>query len=193
MNIFYLSPEPRACARYHCDKHVVKMILELGQLLSTAHRVLDGKEYVDSSSGRRIKRWKLENPIMDSTLYKATHINHPSAVWCRSGVPQYLYTLDLFYALIDEYEHRYGKTHACTKLETVLVAPPKNIDKAVDWNEPPQAMPEDCRIKGDSVEAYRLYYTKYKYTFAKWKNRMPPHWWQKPNDGKKEDTHNANL
>lgn len=44
MNIFYLDPNPTKCARYHADKHCVKMVLEYAQLLSTAHRVLDGVE-----------------------------------------------------------------------------------------------------------------------------------------------------
>jgi hypothetical protein len=44
MNIFYLDEDPKICAQYHCDKHVVKMIIEYAQLLSTAHRVLDGFE-----------------------------------------------------------------------------------------------------------------------------------------------------
>ena len=40
MNIFgYLDKDPKRCAEMHCDKHVVKMILEYAQLLSTAHRV----------------------------------------------------------------------------------------------------------------------------------------------------------
>ena len=47
MNIFYLSTNTDECARYHCDKHVVKMILETAQMLSTAHRVLDGDELAD--------------------------------------------------------------------------------------------------------------------------------------------------
>ena len=42
MNIFYLSSNPGECARQHCDKHVVKMIVEYAQLMSTAHRLLDG-------------------------------------------------------------------------------------------------------------------------------------------------------
>jgi hypothetical protein len=33
MNIFYLDKDPETCAQYHCDKHVVKMILETAQLL----------------------------------------------------------------------------------------------------------------------------------------------------------------
>lgn len=42
MNIFYLDKNPVMAAQYHCDQHVVKMILETAQMLSTAHRVLDG-------------------------------------------------------------------------------------------------------------------------------------------------------
>ena len=44
MNIFYLHKDPDICAEYHCDKHVLKMIIEYAQLLSTAHRMLDGEE-----------------------------------------------------------------------------------------------------------------------------------------------------
>ena len=43
MNIFYLHENPEICAEYHCDKHVVKMILETAQMLSTAHRIIDGE------------------------------------------------------------------------------------------------------------------------------------------------------
>lgn len=42
MNIFVLHDEPRLAAQAHLDRHVVKMILEYAQLLSTAHRILDG-------------------------------------------------------------------------------------------------------------------------------------------------------
>jgi len=83
MNIFYLDNHTHRCAKQHCDKHVVKMIIEYAQLLSTAHRVIDGIEYTDlSKNGRRIKRWKMvKNSNMEETLYKAAMVNHPSAVW----------------------------------------------------------------------------------------------------------------
>ena len=62
MNIFILDKNPIKAAREHCDKHVVKMIVESGQMLSTAHRLLDGKEYIEKSrTGRNIKRWKLND------------------------------------------------------------------------------------------------------------------------------------
>ena len=46
MNIFYLHKKPEISAQLHCDKHVVKMIIEYAQMLSTAHRMLDGRHYV---------------------------------------------------------------------------------------------------------------------------------------------------
>lgn len=39
MNIFVLSTNPVECASFHNDKHVVKMIVEYAQLLSSVHRV----------------------------------------------------------------------------------------------------------------------------------------------------------
>ena len=63
MNIFFLHRDPEQAAKEHVDKHVVKMIVEYAQLLSTAHRMIDGSEYTDySKNGRKVKRYKLENP-----------------------------------------------------------------------------------------------------------------------------------
>ena len=50
MNIFYLDRDPKIAAEMHCDKHVVKMILESAQMMSTAHRVLDGDTYADENN-----------------------------------------------------------------------------------------------------------------------------------------------
>ena len=62
MNIFYLDNDVAKCAEMHCDKHVVKMISEYAQLMSTAHRMLDGEEYIDkTANGRKIKRWRMKD------------------------------------------------------------------------------------------------------------------------------------
>ena len=37
MNIFVLDEDPIKAAAYHCNKHVVKMIIECAQMLSTVH------------------------------------------------------------------------------------------------------------------------------------------------------------
>ena len=79
MNIFYLHKDPVIAAQMSCDKHVVKMILESAQLLSTCHRVQDGTEWYDkTANGRRIKRWKHPNKNIDALLYKAGWVKHPT-------------------------------------------------------------------------------------------------------------------
>lgn len=99
MNIFYLHNDPTECAKLHADKHVVKMILEYAQLLSTAHRILDGHEVIEqTANGRRIKRWKLESDL-DKVLYKSTHSNHPSAIWVRQNQQNYIWLSQLLYAV----------------------------------------------------------------------------------------------
>ena len=37
MNMFVLDEQPQKAAEYHCNKHVVKMILEAGQMGCAAH------------------------------------------------------------------------------------------------------------------------------------------------------------
>ena len=173
MNIFYLHEDPVRSAQLHCDKHVVKMIIEYAQMLSTAHRMLDGTQYIDQSSGRRIKRWRLANPYMESFLYKASHINHPSAQWVRENAIQYQYMYDMFVALCDEYTYRYGKVHMTDdKLRELLNVLPKNI-KLGTWRQPPPAMPDYCKHE-DSIISYHKYYANEKKGFAKWTNRERP-------------------
>ena len=53
MNIFYLHEDPIQNAKWHVDKHVVKMVTEYAQLLSTAHRILDGTEYEGRTANNR--------------------------------------------------------------------------------------------------------------------------------------------
>ena len=173
MNLFYLHEEPEVSAKLHCDKHVVKMIIEYAQMLSTAHRMLDGTQYTDASSGRRIQRWKLDNSNMDGVLYKASHINHPSAIWVRENAIQYQYMYDLFVELCDEYTFRYGKEHLTdTKLRQLLNQLPNNITLGV-WREPPQCMPDDVKCES-VIDAYHKYYKVYKKDFAKWTSRPTP-------------------
>jgi len=179
MNIFLLHENPVLCAEQHCDKHVVKMVIEYAQLMSTAHRVLDGDLYEDkTAAGRRIKRWRHPNSNMEATLYKASHINHPDGIWVRSSDANYNYLYNLWCRLSEEYTHRYGRTHLTQeKLENLLRFAPKNIEHApmADVHGLPLAMPDD--VKGKSVvKSYRRYYNKYKIDFAKYTNREEPEW-----------------
>ena len=177
MNIFYLDNDPTTCAQMHNDKHVVKMILEYAQLLSTAHRVLDGT-LTDgfSASGRKKKIYVLADS-RDAIIYSATHLNHPSAVWVRHSYENYEWLYQLFLAVLKEYTYRYGKLHACEKLVEVLCTVPTNIPKGVGFTEPTPAMPDEVKIVGSSLASYKNYYINNKAHLASWKKRNIPEWY----------------
>ena len=157
MNIFYLDKDPVIAAQMSCDKHVVKMILESAQMLSTAHRVLDGDEYADKVG-----------------LYKMAHKNHPSSIWVRQCYQQYKWLYDHMVALMEEYTYRYGKHHATERLKVPLSEYPKAISVG-DYTNPPQCMPEVCKGE-DTVLAYQNYYIIEKSGFARWTKREIPAW-----------------
>ena len=129
MNIFYLHDNPKVCSQYHVDKHVVKMILETAQLLSTAHWLSGG-----------------EGP------YRATHKNHPSAIWARSNKSNYRWLCELGMELCKEYTHRYGKIH---KTQQHLEWLTKNIPNIPNgkFTQPTLAMPDQYK-RDDPVKSY---------------------------------------
>ena len=174
INIFYLDKDPVQAAIWAVDRHCVKMILESAQLLSTAHRVLDGVEIEGKSkTGRKARRWVL-NDAREDVLYSATHINHPSSVWCRQSVQNYEWLVEHFFALMMEYNYRYDKQHKCYgELSYMLQSPPKNLEN-YDWTEMPSCMAEEYIISDDPIINYRNYYKIGKSNLHSWKNRQPP-------------------
>jgi hypothetical protein len=178
MNVFYLNKDPKQCASEHCDKHVVKMVIEYAQLLSTAHRVLDGIEYSElSKKGRMMKRWLIKDS-REQKLYKASHINHPDGIWVRNSCGNYNWLYKLFVATCDEYTKRYGRKHETDrKLRNILALEPENI-KCGEFVEPPQCMPDNCKDT-NTIQAYRNYYITEKKSFAKWKTKTPE-WFANP-------------
>jgi hypothetical protein len=87
MNIFVLDRNPVVAAQMQCDKHIVKMIVESGQMLSTAHRMLDAEvTRGPSKSGKTIqKKWVFRDERED-VLYKAVHMYHPCTTWTMQSV-----------------------------------------------------------------------------------------------------------
>lgn len=179
MNIFVLDADPRVAAEYHCDKHCVKMILEYAQILSTAHRVLDGslKTIFNSSTKRNCTQFVLPDE-RESVLYKATHINHPSTIWARQSSGNYIWLRDLFFRLSKEYEKRYNRQHATfKKLMEPLSTPPKTVSHANKEFVPSMlAMPDDSKNQNSVIESYRRYYIDHKRNIAKWKSGHIPPW-----------------
>jgi hypothetical protein len=154
MNIFYLDNDPATAARSHCDKHVVKMILETCQLLCTAHR-LGGNT----------------SPV----LYKATHINHPSAHWVRLSSRNYLWAYRLLCELCKEYTYRYGRVHASERLLEPLRAIPKSVPN-IGSTPIPQCMPDQYKVKDNPIQAYRNYYREGKASLLNYTKRAKPSW-----------------
>ena len=177
MNIFHMHEDPIIAAQMMCDKHVVKMIVESAQILSTAHRVLDGEEFYDlSKNGRRVKKWRLPKD-QDPYFYHAHSAMHPSCIWARASADNYMWLYRHFRALCKEYTYRYGKFHATdTKMSATLLNLPKNIPH-IGLTEFNQSMPDYCK-REDAVEAYRTYYLNEKKYFAKWTKREKPDWWK---------------
>lgn len=178
-----MSENPKECARFHNNKHTVKMILEYAQLLSTAHRVLDGNEVVaKSKTNRNVKRWVL-NDSRDNILYSATHINHPSAIWVRQSRDNYAWLWSLLQELCKEYTYRYGKIHKVEQdgLLEALRFVPCGIKEHPKFTEPTPAMPKDVIISGDSISSYRNYYVRHKQHLAEWSGKIngrpQPEWY----------------
>lgn len=152
MNIFVLDKDPKQCAIYHNDKHCIKQLLETAQLLCGVHWVEGG-----------------EAP------YKLSHKNHPSAIWARECVENYIWLCDLGLELCNEYTYRYGKRHKSQDIIEWCLLNVPNIPEKGDITPFALAMPDECKV-GDAVASYRAYYMVEKRGFAVWKNREVPQW-----------------
>ena len=184
MNVFVLSTDPVEAARMHCDKHVPKMIVESAQMISTAHRMLDGHTIKKpSKSGKRIiNYWEHPDPIDEELLYKAVHHNHPCTVWTRESLHNYNWHYELFAELCNEFTKRFKKTHLTESLLLErLKKAPVNIPHAgfTPFRLAMSNLPE-C-ITEDPVESYRNYYiAKQSYMPCDWEKGTPmPDWFQK--------------
>ncbi|MCY4044446.1 MAG: hypothetical protein OXE99_05140 [Cellvibrionales bacterium] len=152
MNIFVLDENIQKCAQYHCDQHAIKMILESVQMLCTA-----------------LNKKNIHTP------YKSTHINHPCVLWVEESYDNFEWLTQLALALNSEYRYRFDK-HADHKSIIVLQAIQKHHYEKKGLTDFPQAMPDEYKVPGDAVKAYRNFYIGEKLTFAKWTKREVPEW-----------------
>jgi hypothetical protein len=144
MNIFILDEDPRKCAQYHCDKHVVKMILESVQMLSTV-----------SGAG-----------------YKPTHKNHPCTKWVQESLDNYLWLVRLTTELNKEWQFRYGHMRNHKSYDVMMTLPVPKLPKK-GLTRFAQAMPDYCK-DFNAVDAYRTYYILEKSSMLKYTKRETP-------------------
>ena len=98
MNLFYLDQDLDKCAEYHVDKHIVKMPLEVAQLLCTAiwvdkhlgfiPRALekDERDHLNALK-KEIKHLPPEERPL--TPYLPMMYNHPCTIWVRSSLDNF--------------------------------------------------------------------------------------------------------
>lgn len=186
MNIFILDNDPYLAARMQCDKHICKMIVESAQMLSTAHRMLDGTvETRPSKSGKRmIKYYRHPDESLENTLYRAVHHHHPCTVWTMKNSNNYMWHYDHFLALCREYTYRYGKIHKTESLlKKTLKYTPKNIKEGWKYQMTPFALAmkaePQCINENDIVQSYKDYYqTKQERFKMAWTRRSIPEWFE---------------
>lgn len=140
------------CARYHCDQHVSKMILESAQMMCTA-----------------LNKRGFETP------YKPTHEKHPCVLWVEESYTNFTWLKSLALALNLEFRYRYehNKDHASIQVVREIAALSYEDRGLTPFA---QAMPEQYRRKNDAVGAYRAFYRGEKAKFAKWTKRPVPQW-----------------
>ena len=79
---FYLDINPKLCAQYYCNKHIIKIPIEIGQILSKVH-------------------YELKSNIVKNTLGPYT--------WIKESLDNYIWACHLGLELINEYKFRYNK------------------------------------------------------------------------------------
>ena len=192
MNIFLLDLDPVKAAQSHCDKHVVKMLLEACQLLYTAHWVISYPHILEYRAPSKLaivqKHLSVPKSLQKAPCslsrpeepgFRPCHIHHPCAIWVRESLDNYIFLCNLAIALADEFKFRYPKkgAHACEVHAHWLLNhyPIFMMDEGLTPFV--QAMDPQYKKK-DPVEGYRNYYrtSKKDRGLLQYKMREPPSW-----------------
>ena len=157
MNIFAVNEDPRLAALQLPDKLIPKMIVESAQMLSTAHRVLDGDEKADAKG-----------------LYKKAYENHPSTIWVREDAMNYWWLWMHALTLCQEYRWRFTDesgvgVHKTERVINALQELPLNIptEKDTSWEvlqDLPLCMPDQYKQGSNhhihTTESYQQFVTQ---------------------------------
>jgi len=169
MNIFFLSSNPILAAMMMCDKHIIKMILESAQILSTVYCLL-------SQNYHYIEQGLVYRPMN-------TYINNPAVIWTMSSSANFQWLLTHAYALVREHTYRYNpkNVHKSSHIINFILDDFENIERLFKQHhltKPALIMPKECQISSNPVKCYRYFYRHDKQDFAKWdKTRPRPGWW----------------
>jgi len=96
MNIFFLSLIPTEIAEMSCDQHVVKIQLEICQMLYTAWYFSSEENYIQENA-----------PYTKDGKRRGYRAAHPMTMWIGSSLENYIYACEIGMALTLEYTYRY--------------------------------------------------------------------------------------
>jgi hypothetical protein len=172
MNIFALSPIPSVAAKFHCDNHINKMLIESAQMLSTTWHVMAPDDVKINQAGD----WCIAST--GNKIYKPYQPNHPCNKWVRECRENYLWLVTLAHYLGEQFKVRFGKPHGTSRIVSHLRYPPNQLPLSGSNMITPfaQVMPEEYQKLNDPVTAYRNYYRAEKAYFATWTNIEVPYW-----------------
>ena len=157
MNVFACHSSPDMAARALADRHVVCMVRETAQILSTTARELG---------------------LDDSDLYASTHLHHPVVVACIWDSGYRNWVIRHGRALAREYTHRYDRVHASSVVLDRAAHRLRQLGPPSILTSFPLAMPEEFKFD-DPHESYRRYLAA-KYSrwgqAARWTRRTRPSW-----------------
>jgi hypothetical protein len=163
VNFFYLDKDPIQCAKYYCNKHILKIPIEIAQILSKIHHELEtGVDYC--------KIYK-NSQVVKNTL--------GPYCWIKQSYDNYIWTSKLGLALINEYKIRYNKdTHKSEPILKYLANnPPKlpkiGITRFIGTNKYDMFQ----YISNDPIICGRYNYVEMKCKNDKWNIHGPPNWY----------------
>lgn len=183
MNIFILSrttsPQAhyRTNAKYHCNKHVVKMIAESTQMLVSA--CYYGHPLLQNMHDRTVQ--------FPCKPLSAGMLKHPCTVWTCFNLTHTNYLCRLALALVDEHQYRYPLSPEHVYAHWLRILAMELWELGYNANSPlpkqfavavkDPALRSTSTPHQDAVDIYRRYYHDDKAAFASWKNRELPPWW----------------
>ena len=154
VNFFYLDKDPKKCAQYYCNKHVIKIPIEIAQILSKIH-------------------YDLNSNIDFSKIYKnSTVVNNSIGPyqWIKESHNNYMWACKLGLELINEYKLRYNKDKHKTEiiLKYLFKNPPKLSKKGITKFIGTNKYDMFQFISQDPVICARYNYAEMKCTNDKW-------------------------
>jgi hypothetical protein len=123
------------------------MILETGQMLSTAYR----KNFDDGEE-----------------LYKTAYPHHPMTIWVGSSGTNFYWSIQLLDQLLYQYTMRYKKVHKTMRISSLFHSKYKLWHNwETEFTPPPLCMPDEYKCD-NYIQSYKDYYVGEKKRFAKY-------------------------